>query len=79
MTFSGIDNITFKGKNPFPLQKINKTSALMTIPADKLKIEIPINIIIKRYVQQACISNLLVTVFAARHLDISLMTDNFKT
>jgi len=31
------------------------------------------------YFQQACISNLLVTVFAVRRLDKSLMTNNFKT
>ena len=30
------------------------------------------------YFQQACISNLLVTVFAARHQDKLLITDNFK-
>ena len=28
------------------------------------------------YVQQACISNLLVTVFAARRIDISVLTEN---
>jgi len=31
------------------------------------------------YVQQACISNLLVTVFAARRLDNFLITGNFLT
>jgi hypothetical protein len=30
------------------------------------------------YFQQACMSNLLVTVFAARHQDKLLRTDNFK-
>jgi hypothetical protein len=31
------------------------------------------------YLQQACISNLLVTVFAARRLDNFLVTDTFLT
>jgi len=35
-----------------------------TMTATRLNIEIPINKRIKRNVQQACISNLLVTVFA---------------
>jgi len=60
-------------------QKINGTSTPMTVNADISKIEVPINKLIKRYVQQACISNLLVTVFAARHQDKSQMIDNFKT
>ena len=75
MTFSGFDNMTFKGKNPLPHQKINWTCGFETAPADKLKIEIPINKLIKRYVQQACISNLLVTAFAALHIDSLLITE----
>jgi hypothetical protein len=43
MTFSGFDNMTFKVKNPFPYQKINRICDFETTPADKLKIEIPIN------------------------------------
>lgn len=66
--------MTFKGKNLLPYQEINGTYGFGTTPADKLKIEIPINIlIIERYVQQACISNLLVTVFAASQLYFSLI------
>ena len=47
------------------------------------KIEILFNIIrpvgySTHYFQQACISNLLVTVFAARHLDKLLITENLK-
>jgi hypothetical protein len=47
------------------------------------KIENLFNIIKKvgspmHYVQQACISNLLVTVFAARHLDNLLITNIFQ-
>jgi hypothetical protein len=47
------------------------------------KIETLINIIKTvtspmHYVQQACISNLLVTVFAARRLDKLLITEIFK-
>lgn len=30
----------------------------------------------KRYAQQACMSNLLVTVFAARRIDISVINEN---
>ena len=43
MTNSGFDNMTFKGKNPLSNQKINRISGFETTPADKRKIEIPIN------------------------------------
>ena len=43
MTFSGFDNMTFLTKILFPHQKINGTCGFGTTPADKLKIEIPIN------------------------------------
>jgi len=43
MTNSAFDNMTFKGKNPLSNQKINRISGFETTPADKLKIEIPIN------------------------------------
>jgi hypothetical protein len=46
----------------------------MTIPANNLKIQILIKN--KRYAQQACISNLLVTVFAARRIDKSVITED---
>ena len=46
----------------------------MTIPANRLKIQILIKN--KRYAQQACMSNLLVTVFAARRVDKSVITEN---
>jgi hypothetical protein len=57
----------------------------------RLNIEIPINKQFpglnidlpndknKRYAQQACMSNLLVTVFAVRRLYKSLIINNFKT
>jgi len=44
----------------------------------KLNIEIPINKLIERYVQQACISNLLVTVFAALRLYTSLIIEKLN-
>jgi hypothetical protein len=79
MKYTGSDNMTFTAKSPLSYQKINGICALMTAPADNMKIEIPINIIIERYAQQACISNLLVTVFAALHLDKLLFIDNSLT
>jgi hypothetical protein len=49
----------------------------MTIPANKLKIQ---NLIKNmRYAQQACMSNLLVTVFAARRIDRSVITEKNQT
>ena len=56
--------MTFTGKNPFYHQKINGTSALRTIPADNLKIEIPINIITSATYNKDNKVNKLVTVFA---------------
>jgi hypothetical protein len=69
MAYTGFDNMTITEKSPPSYQKLNGICALKTITADNLNIEIPINKLIKRYVQQACISNLLVTVFAALHID----------
>lgn len=43
MTNSGFDNMTITGENTVSYQKINRTCNFETIPADKLKIEIPIN------------------------------------
>ncbi len=65
MTFSGFDNMTFKGKNLFPYQKFNMTRGFETTPADRLKIEIPINIILPSatYNKDNKV-NKLVTVFA---------------
>lgn len=91
MAFSGFDDMTISRIFPRSYQKLNGICDPMTITVDRLKIEIPINIQFpglninlpidknKRNVQHACISNLLVTVFAARHLDKLQMTDNFKT
>jgi len=66
MTFSGFDNMTFTGGNPFSNQKINWTSTPMTIPADNLKIEIPINKRISATYNKDNKVNKLVTVFAVR-------------
>jgi hypothetical protein len=70
MTFSGFDNMTFIGKNLLPLQKIYRTCDLVTTPADRLKIEIPINIEIPNNETGAPYNkdntvNKLVTVFAS--------------
>jgi hypothetical protein len=43
MTNSGFDNNTFIRKSHLNHQKINRTSDFETTPADRLKIEIPIN------------------------------------
>jgi hypothetical protein len=75
MAFPGFDNMIITRKFTRSNQKINGICTPMTINADRLKIEIPINILIERYVQQACISNLLVTVFAALHIDSLLITE----
>jgi hypothetical protein len=65
MTFSGFDNMTFKGKNLLPHQKINWTCGFETTPADRLKIEIPINKIkISATYNTDNKVNKLVTVFA---------------
>jgi chitinase len=66
MTNSGFDNMTSTGKNLFPQQKINGTCDFETIPADKLKIEIPINKINSATYNKDNKVNKLVTVFAAR-------------
>jgi chitinase len=63
MTFSAFDNMTSTGKNLFPQQKINGTCDFETIPADNLKIEIPINKISATYNKDNKV-NKLVTVFA---------------
>jgi len=63
MTYSGFDNMTITGKNPFSYQKINGICALKTITADNLKIEIPIIKISATYNKDNKV-NKLVTVFA---------------
>jgi len=70
MTFSGFDNMTFSGKNPLSHQKINGTCTLKTTPADKLKIEIPINKINSATYNKDNKVNKLVTVFADRSCQI---------
>jgi len=72
LCFNGMPAI---GINTLHLQKINWICDLGTDSADNLEIEIPI-MLNERYVQQACISNLLVTVFAARRIDKSDIKDN---
>jgi chitinase len=66
MTYSGFDNITITGENTVSHQKINRTCDFETIPADKLKIEIPINKINSATYNKDNKVNKLVTVFAVR-------------
>lgn len=80
MTFSGFDNMTFKGKNPFLHQKINRTCTFETVPTDKLKIEIPIN---KKNLISATYNkvnkvNKLVTVFADILSEQSQIPNQFR-
>jgi hypothetical protein len=64
MNVTGFDNMNFYGKNPLPYQKINRTCGFGTTPADKLKIEIPINKISATSNTDNKV-NKLVTVFAS--------------
>ena len=63
MTFSGFNNMNSTGKNLLSHQKINGTCYFETVPADKIKIEIPINKISATYNKDNKV-NKLVTVFA---------------
>ncbi len=65
MTFPSFDNMTFIGKNLLPYQKINRTCGFGTAPADRLKIEIPINKINSATYNTDNKVNKLVTVFAS--------------
>jgi len=65
MTFSGFDNMTITRKNTASHQKINRTCDFETIPADKLKIEIPINKLTSATYNKDNKVNKLVTVFAS--------------
>lgn len=65
MTFPSFDNVTFIGKNLLPYQKTNRTCGFGTAPADRLKIEIPINKIISATYNTDNKVNKLVTVFAS--------------
>jgi hypothetical protein len=65
MVFIGSDNMTKTIKYPCLYQKINGICAFKTIPADNLKIEIPINIILTGATYNKVNKvNKLVTVFA---------------
>ncbi len=64
MTVTGFDNMNFYGKNPLPYQKINRTCGFGTTPADRLKIEIPINKINSATYNTDNKINRFVTVFA---------------
>jgi hypothetical protein len=64
MTISGFDNMIFIVKNLLPYQKINRTCGFETTPADRLKIEIPINKISATSNTDNKV-NKLVTVFAS--------------
>ncbi|MCJ7448575.1 MAG: hypothetical protein MUO72_12875 [Bacteroidales bacterium] len=66
MTFSGFDDMTITRKIPRSHQKINRICAPMTIPADRLKIEIPINKITSATYNKDNKTNKLVTFFALR-------------
>jgi hypothetical protein len=74
MTYSGFDNMTFTGKNPFSNQKLNTFCDIETIPVDKLKIEIPINKINSATYNKDNKGNKLVTVFAS----CSCIQDRFQ-
>jgi hypothetical protein len=64
MTFSDLDNMSFKGKILLPFQKIYGTCGFEITPADKLKIEIPINKINSATYNTDNKINRFVTVFA---------------
>jgi len=65
MAFSGFDNMTITGKNRLSHQKINGTCSPKTMTADRLKIEIPININNSATYNKDNKVNKLVTVFAS--------------
>ena len=65
MTNSGSDNMTFTGKNLLSHQKINRICSPKTMTADRLKIEIPININNSATSNKDNKVNKLVTVFAS--------------
>ena len=69
--------MTFTGKHPLSHQKTNGISALKTIPADNLKIEIPINKTSATHNKDNKV-NKLVTVFALLHLDRFVITDRYN-
>jgi len=78
MTFSGFNNITFKGKNPFLYQKLIRICYFGTTPVDKLKIEIPINKITSATYNKDNKVNKLVTVFADILSEQSQIPNQFR-
>jgi chitinase len=64
MTYSGFDNMTYTRKYSKSHQKINGTCDFEIIPADNIKIEIPINKISATYNKDNKV-NKLVMVFAS--------------
>ena len=64
MAYSGFDYMTKTRKYSFSRQKINRICPPMTISADNLKIEIPINKITGATYNKVNKVNKLVTVFA---------------
>jgi hypothetical protein len=78
MTFSGFDNMIITRKNSFSYQKITRILTSETIPADNLKIEIPINKIKSATYNKDNKVNKLVTVFALLHLDKFVITDKYN-
>lgn len=77
MTVSGFDNMTFKEKTLFPHQKINRTYGFETTPADRLKIEIPINKLSATHNTDNRV-NKLVTVFADFLSEQSQIPNQFR-
>ena len=65
MTFSDFDDMTITRKFTESNQKINRTCGFETVPADKVKIEIPINKINSATYNKDNKVNKLVTVFAS--------------
>jgi hypothetical protein len=68
MIFSGFDKVTITENKHFPHQKMKWICALRTIPADNLKIEIPINKTSATHNKVNKV-NKLVMVFAFPYLD----------
>jgi hypothetical protein len=82
MAFSGFDDMTNTRKFTRSHQKFNGICAPMTITADRLKIEIPINIEIPNNETGATYNkdnkvNKLVTVFAVPYLDYLPANEKF--
>jgi hypothetical protein len=69
--------MTITGKHPLSHQKTNGISTPKTIPADNVKIEIPINKTCATHNKDNKV-NKLVTAFALLHLDRFVITDKYN-